>query len=390
MLTIGFSDQDGTPLTTVALSYHTSPPTLITAHQSLSIRYYPLDVQTISTTQASGSSSNQENKLNNTITTLKNGKLRLPFLSYTRQLTKKQTHQAPIISLSVSPPLPTSSHAVDENGNEIENTLFATGSADGVVKVWDTKGGFVTHVFKGHGGGVSAIGWRFLQPLLGDQSEDREVEDRGYKNANVQMSSSNEGKVMQLITGSVDARVRIFDLLDSSHRSGSGGKPQYILEGHVSVVRGIDVNHTFSYGDDTEEEEGRWMVTAGRDRVVLLWDFGSRVEASGKESRSSRKGKTIVPPRTIQTTLTNETIESVGMVDPSVVNGKQAGNAKRGIVIYTGGEKGIVKLWDAMRGRELGKMDGPGGRKGDDEEDEDMEEEDNDDDAEERGVREVL
>ena len=82
---------------------------------------------------------NQENKLSNTITTLKNGKLKLPFLSYNRQLTKKQTHQAPIISLSVSPPLPTSSHAVDENGNEIENTLFASGSADGVVKVWIPK-----------------------------------------------------------------------------------------------------------------------------------------------------------------------------------------------------------------------------------------------------------
>lgn len=334
---------------------------------------------------------NQENKLSNTITTLKNGKLKLPFLSYNRQLTKKQTHQAPIISLSVSPPLPTSSHAVDENGNEIENTLFASGSADGVVKVWDTKGGFVTHVFKGHGGGVSAIGWRFLQPLLGDQFEAREGEDGGYKNANVQASSSNEGKVMQLITGSVDARVRIFDLLDSSHRSGGGGKPQFILEGHVSVVRGIDVNHTFNYGDDTEEEEGRWMVTAGRDRVVLLWDFGSRLQASGKDSSRSRKGKAVVPPKTIQTTLTNETIESVGMVDPSMVLGKQAGNAKRGLVIYTGGEKGIVKLWDAMRGRELGKMDGPEGRKGDEEEDaEDMEEEDDNEDAEERGVREVL
>jgi U3 small nucleolar RNA-associated protein 13 len=391
---------------------------LITAHQSLSIRYYPLDIDNLSTTQSvfGSSSSNQEIKLNQTTTTLKNGKLKLPFLSYNRQLTKKQTHQSPIISLSVSPPLPGSSHAIDEHGNEVENTLFASGSADGVVKVWDTKGGFVTHVFKGHGGGVSAIGWRFLQPLLGESIDTRggdhhnDDNSGGYKNANVQASSSSssstEGKVMQLITGSVDSRVRIFDLLDVSHRSANGGKPEFILEGHVSVVRGIDVNRTFDDGDLAEqEEEGRWMVTAGRDRVVLLWDFGSRLGSTNRPSSSSRsqgvqgkkweKEPIVLPPKTIQTTLTNETIESVGLVDPSVFSssGVKLGKGKRGLVAFTGGEKGVVKLWDVQRGKELGRMDGPGGRKGEDHDDDegvvDGDDED-DEDAEERGIRDVL
>lgn len=367
------------------------------------MRYYPLDIPELTSDRASGSSSNQVLKLSNATSpaTLKNGKLKLPFLSYNRQLTKNQTHQSPIISLSVSPPLPTSSHSIDDNGNETENTLFATGSADGVVKVWDTKGGFVTHVFKGHGGGVSAIGWRFLEPLLsGSLSGDLNGRENGngYMNLNVRSQTAGtdqEGKIMQLITGSVDARVRIFNLLDPAHRSSSsgGGKPEYILEGHVSVVRGISINETFDHADEQEEEKGRWMVTAGRDRVVLLWDFGSRLgvveeaKNGGKSKSKKNKGSVTSAPRTVQTTLTNETIESVGFVDPVSLSVADTNSQRRGLIAFTGGEKGTVRIWDVLRGKEVGKMDGPGGRGGDDE---DEEEEDEDEDAEERGIREVL
>ena len=384
------------------------------------MRYYPLAIDDLASSPTSGpSSSTQIMKLssNNHPATLKNGKPRLPFLSYNRQLTKNQTHQAPIISLSVSPPLPASSHSIDDEGNETENTLFATGSADGVVKVWDAKGGFVTHVFKGHGGGVSAIGWRFLEPLLmGEEDQlalgDSRGGENGYMNLNIRAqsgssssSSAQGGKIMQLITGSVDARVRVFDLLDPAHRSGNGGKPLHILEGHVSVVRGISVNETFQHGDELEQEKGRWMVTGGRDRVVLLWDFGSRysqlddqgkhgISSRSKSSKSSKSGaNSRQPPKTVQTTLTNETIESVGFVDPSALSGGSGevdGGKKRGLVAYTGGEKGGVRLWDVLRGKEIAKLDGPGGRGGDEEDEMEQEEEDEDEDDEARGIREVL
>ena len=38
-------------------------------------------------------------------------------------------------------------------------TLFASGSRDGTVKVWDTKGGYMTHQWGGIAGGISMIGW---------------------------------------------------------------------------------------------------------------------------------------------------------------------------------------------------------------------------------------
>ena len=37
------------------------------------------------------------------------------------------------------------------------SSLLATGGADGVVKVWDIRAGFVTHTFHGHSGVVSAL-----------------------------------------------------------------------------------------------------------------------------------------------------------------------------------------------------------------------------------------
>ncbi|KZP28864.1 WD40 repeat-like protein [Athelia psychrophila] len=70
------------------------------------------------------------------------------------------------------------------------STYLASGSADGVVKVWDIVRGFVTHVFKGHGGVVSALTFNYPRDP----------------------SLVNQTSKMQLITGSVDTRIRIFDL----------------------------------------------------------------------------------------------------------------------------------------------------------------------------------
>ncbi|EEB87184.1 hypothetical protein MPER_15570, partial [Moniliophthora perniciosa FA553] len=87
-------------------------------------------------------------------------------------------------------------------------------------------------------------------------------------------SSIGRQDSMQLFTASVDTKIRVFELFGEKRSS----KALAVLEGHVSVPRGLDVS-----------KDGRWLVSGGRDSVVLVWDL-SPMDQRGKES-SSKKGK---------------------------------------------------------------------------------------------------
>lgn len=219
------------------------------------------------------------------------------------------------------------------------STLLASGSADGIVKVWDLSGGFVTHLFRSHGGPVSSLCF------------------------NIPREGPAKGKRMELITGSGDTRVRVFDLKDSN----AGGKPRAVLEGHVSVVRGLGAS-----------PDGRWLVSGGRDKVVLVWDLWGGAE-DGWERLSSavgvkkdgKKGKgKAVEVQLVRTMTVLESLESVGVLATGeVVQGVSNGEAGA-LLCWTGGEKGVVRVWDVRRGTELVSLKGAVGVDvGDEEED---------------------
>lgn len=195
------------------------------------------------------------------------------------------------------------------------STYLASGAADGVVKVWDILHGFVTHVFKGHGGVVSALAFSYPQDL----------------------GSVTQNKTMHLITASVDTRIRIFNLVESASTS-SGGKPEAVLEGHVSVPRGLDVSL-----------DGRWLFSGGRDSVVLIWDLFSK-KNSTKEKKSNRKTPTLM-----KTIPTLERVEAVGLLrsDDTQFHSKTELDQIR---FYTGGEKGFIKIWDVGKGQVVQKL----------------------------------
>nr|ODO02585.1 U3 small nucleolar RNA-associated protein 13 [Cryptococcus depauperatus CBS 7855] len=266
---------DGTAITSLSLAYHTSPPTLITSHMSMNVRYYPLP---------------ESSPLNS----------KPPLLSYSRILNK--AHSAPILVSAVSP----------------DNTLLATGSSDGTVKVWDLEGGYVTHLFQGHGGPVSALHFNF--PTIPDEERRR----------------------MELFTGSADSRVRVYDLRDLNARVVGGSqavRPKMVLEGHVSVVRGIDVT-----------PNGKWAVTGGRDKVVLVWDM--------RPEESSKKGKGKAEPKLVSTIITQEQVESLGILPQGeIVDGVSSGRW----LCYTGGDKGLVRIWDVLKGTQVASVKGVDG-----------------------------
>lgn len=141
------------------------------------------------------------------------------------------------------------------------SSLFATGDVGGVVKVWDARQGHCTHVFRGHGGAISALAFDVHQP------------------------AAPGGARARLLVGSSDGRARIWDLMNR----GLVG----VLEGHSSAVTGVAAT-----------ADGAMIVTGSRDKMVNVWDFGS--------SSTGRLALTIP---------TYETIESIGVPPPELSDG---------------------------------------------------------------------
>jgi U3 small nucleolar RNA-associated protein 13 len=124
---------------------------------------------------------------------------------------------------------------------------------------------------------------------------------------------------------------------------GGAAKAKATLEGHVSVVRGIDIT-----------SDGRWMVSAGRDKVVLVWDMG---EDGGEAAKGKGKGKgrSTDGPRTVQTIIAGEQVESVGLLP---VGEEALGQPKGRLRCWTGGDKGVVRVWDAFKAELVGQVSG--------------------------------
>ncbi|BGP16908.1 hypothetical protein JCM10213_007352 [Rhodosporidiobolus nylandii] len=201
----------------------------------------------------------------------------LPSLTLHRQIPR--AHDAPIITCCADP----------------TGTLFATGSADGIVKVWDAARGHCTHVFKGHGGVISAMVFDIAS--AGD--------------------GGKQGRA-RLVTGADDCKIRVWDLRSR--------ECLHVLDGHVSVVRGLDVT-----------KDGKLLVSGGRDKVVNVWDL---------ERGVLRKTMPVF-----------ETLESVGLVEVPEgelsVKGKAKETGKTRRAVFTGGDKGAIRLWDLQTGEQI-------------------------------------
>jgi U3 small nucleolar RNA-associated protein 13 len=147
---------------------------------------------------------------------------------------------------------------------------------------------------------------------------------------------------MRLFTASVDTKIRMFDLEAAAARTAGASKPEAVLEGHVSVPRSLDVS-----------QDGRWLVTGGRDSVVLVWDLkGSSAENDkGKPSKGKSKA-TSASPMLAKTIPVLERVEAAGLLhtDEEIAGSSKSTNS---ITIFTAGEKGVVKIWDARAGTVL-------------------------------------
>ena len=214
-------------------------------------------------------------------------------------------HATPVVSI-----------AIDTTG-----TLVATGSADGIIKIWDIRGGYVTHTFRGHNGVISALHFFETvetQPELRPSTpgtpgkKNKHHRSRDQKDdimSDVRINGDDTVASFRLASGSEDGRIRIWDLI--KRRSVAN------LDSHVSVVRGLQYS-----------AKRNLLVSASRDKTVLLWDS------------KSWKANKVIPVL--------EGVEAVGFVED-------------GALFYTGGENGKLRIWETGSGREITKEQVAGG-----------------------------
>ncbi|KAL8781807.1 MAG: hypothetical protein Q9203_000092 [Teloschistes exilis] len=222
------------------------------------------------------------------LTALSNGRITLaPSL-----LRTLKPHSTPVITI-----------AVDSTG-----TLLATGSADGVIKVWDIRGGFVTHTLRGHNGVISTL--HFFE--ASNTETERETPSKKKKKRRKDSDHDQDGMEdivhgdmttgrFRLASGGEDGKIRIWDL--------SKRKSIATLDSHVSVIRGLDYSPTLN-----------WLVSASRDKTATVWDA------------QTWKTRNIIPIL--------EVAEAVGFVGDSTL-------------IFTGGDSGILRIWDAQTGQKV-------------------------------------
>lgn len=188
-------------------------------------------------------------------------------------------HTAPVVTATV-----------DSTG-----TLLATGGADGVVKVWDVRGGYATHTFHGHSGVISALHFFQVEISASDpKHKSRKRKSRSGSEDTIDGLPTETTVGFRLASGGEDGRIRVWDL----HKS----KSIAVLESHVSVVRSLDFS-----------SEQNVLLSASRDKTAIAWD------AKSWQVRST------VPVL--------EELESAGFV----ANGEY---------FYTGGETARIRIWD--------------------------------------------
>ena len=211
----------------------------------------------------------------------------------------------PVLQRTLKPhTTPVITGAVDRTG-----TLLATGGADGVIKVWDIRGGYVSHTFRGHAGVISALQFFEVALEAGKSGVSTKHKHKSYQANNeaeetnmVDYRESDEYSItFRLASGGEDGKIRIWDLTKR--------KAIAVLDSHVSVVRSL----CFSAGQNA-------LLSASRDKTAILWDA------------RSWKSRRVIPVL--------ESIESAVFLE-------------NGLYFCTGGESNALRIWDAESGREV-------------------------------------
>ncbi|ERN15499.1 transducin beta-like protein 3 [Amborella trichopoda] len=170
--------------------------------------------------------------------------------------------------------------------------LLATAGSDRKVLVWDISGGYCTHFFQGHKGIVTTV---VFHP---------------------------DPQNLILFSGSDDATVRVWNL-DSK-------KCIAVLEKHFSSVTSLGIS-----------ENGSTLLSAGRDKVVNLWNLPNYSFRMTVPSYEVLEAVCVINPGTALAAALDQSQLSIM---------KKKGTGSTPIFFLTAGERGILRIWSSEGG----------------------------------------
>lgn len=242
--------------------------------------------------------------------------------------------------------------------------FFATGSVDGLVKIWDVRNGYATHALHptsssdgGSGRGrytVTCLEWRPTATSL------------------------------ILAIGREDGSISIHDLLLNAHDTKKASLPVAVLRDHLSAVTcvawasdvGGSKNSTgaaVSSPGARKQHGGGVFFSSGRDSVINTWLISEEdtKEVNGPKRKKKKASKDDsgqqqlvsikVSYRRIRTMPIYEQVEGMVLLPhkfrpASKTKDQKAILDKKNIVLATCGTKGIVRLWKATPGDKNGSI----------------------------------
>jgi len=205
--------------------------------------------------------------------------------------------------------------------------FVATASVDGSVRVWDVRGGFVTHVYR-------------------PGSSSSSSSSSGMLRAVTALQWFPDVQQLVLAIGRDDGSIAIHNLRDNS--SSQQQQPQaaeassgvVVLRDHVSAVTCLEW--------DTDRSI---FVSTGRDAVINLWRYhyesssSSSKNAAGKKKTKKRKPKSQHQQQTTVNTIPTyrriHTLPIYEQVEGMVLLNTQDNES----LIATAGTKGQIRLW---------------------------------------------
>jgi WD40 repeat protein len=241
---------------------------------------------------------------------------------------------------------------------------LASGSGDGLVKIWEVADGRLVWEKSGHGGiTVYSVAFSPDGKLLASGSYDKTVKLWDAKSGKELRTLRGHAQGVRIVAFSADGQwlASCGDDGDVIVWEVETGKAVHILKGHTATVRTV----TFS-------PDGLLVASAGSDETIRIWD-----RKTGKPKQTLRGHNASV--RSVAFSPDGGTLASCGLDNTvrlwDVASGaervtlgrhslsvKSVAYAPDGRFVASAGNDRVVKIWDADSGRLITTLTGPTGQ----------------------------